>query len=195
MGMLLCLTTCIAVVLGGGCAPGGSSFTVIDHRPGGESQRFVERFDEAYYDTGADGNVVIVLRTVTPSQIHAGQPITQTVVLRTFWRDIPGKAQDNPTRINATASYAVLVGQSGTAFEGGGSVFCSENDAKDTLTGSLDYAILTPTRTIKDPNPIFANVELSGTFVAYRNSRVVTRLANELDNTFGPVPPSAAAGR
>ncbi len=193
--MRLIATICAAAVSAVGCAPRGTTFTVVDHRPDGESRRYVEAFSEAYYDTAPDGNVTVVLRSVTPSLVHAGQPITQTIVLRSFWRHVPGKAQDHPTRINATVSYAVLVGPAGTAFEGGGAVFWSENDAGDTLSGSVDYAVLAPTRTLKDPDPLFTNVELSGDFIARRHSRMTTRLANQLDGTFGPLPAGSAHGR
>lgn len=167
-----------------GCSAAPSAFDIVDHRKSGETRRYREAFDEAYYDMDSSGGLTLVLRR---SQTSRGDlpDITQVVVVKSIWRSIPGTTIAQDTQINGTVTYAVLSGRAGTTFEGAGSLFYSSNPRSDELSGSLDLATLQPRRRIGGDEPVFDRAELSGEFCAKRDPRRVRRIVNDLERQFG----------
>lgn len=167
-----------------GCAATPSVLDIVDHRSSGETRRYHEAFDEAYYDVDSSGGLTLVLRR---SQAARGSlpDVTQIVVVKSVWRSIPGTTIAQDTQINGTVIYAVLSGRSGTTFEGAGSLFYTPDPKSDELSGSLDLATLQPRRRMGGDDPIFDRAEVSGQFVARRNPRNVRRIANDLERQFG----------
>jgi hypothetical protein len=171
----------------GGCAPTVSRFFVTDHRDGGEAKAYSETFDEAYYRKCADGNVDVVLRRSAPGAGDPGEIITQVIHLRSLWRSIPGTTVAESSQINAAVCYMIELGGSGATFEGTGSLFFDESADGKTLTGSLDYALLKPTRRTGQGPDVFNRAELSGTFTARHDPRRTVRGINQIERTF-PAP-------
>jgi hypothetical protein len=171
-----------------GCAQRHSTFDIVDYRSDGEVRRFHETFEEAYYSTGGDGNIDIILRRSEPTSQDAREEITQVIRIRTVWRSLPGKTVAHSTQINGTISYIVLGPNGGTAFEGTGSVFFKENRKQDEIEGSLDIALLRPLRKVDEGQPIFEMAELRGKFRAIRDTRRVVRMKNDTERLLGPLP-------
>jgi hypothetical protein len=184
----LCLLAALPICLGG-CSVRTSRFEIIDFRKSGQLEQYHEVFDEAYYDIDGNGHVEIVLRRTDLSETDPGQEITQMVHLRTVWRSIPGETVASRTQINGTVCYLIRSGRTGATFEGAGSVFCKENRRKDTLKGTLELALLRPTRRLTGERPLFERAQLAGEFRAKRDRRRVVRLVNEMNRQFGPLPP------
>jgi hypothetical protein len=174
-----------------GCAVRPSTFEIVDYRDPGDAKRYQESFDEAYYDLDNHGNVNIVLRRSGAGEGGgAGESdVAQVIRIRSVWRPVPGRTVSHATQINATVSYFIASGRVGDAFEGAGSVFFSQGRGKNTLTGTLDHAVLRPKRQLAPGEPLFARAELSGEFRAIRDRRQVVRIINETDRRFGPLPP------
>jgi hypothetical protein len=168
-----------------GCAPDLSTFQITDHRPGEPAEEYREEFDEGYYDLSPDGNVDVVLRRVSSSTVERGRRITQIIHLRTFWRSIPGRTVANETQLNGTVRYMIRLGRSAAMFEGAGSLFFSESDSENMIEGSLDHALLSPTRRLASAPEVFQHAELRGRFRAEHNPRFVTRIIHEMERTFG----------
>ena len=180
------LAVTLASALTAGCRSGESRFEVVDYRSDGEPCRYHESFEEAYYTTELDGNMTIVLRRQEPTVDDSRESISQIVRIATFWRSQPGRTIADSTQINGTVSYAIIGPGGGTAYEGTGSVFFEENRDRNELEGSLDQALLSPVRTIKEGQPIFEKAQLKGKFQAVRDRRQVVRIMNETNRLFGP---------
>ncbi len=177
---------CLCVIVSTGCSTHASRFKVVDHRRSGPPREYREVFDEAYYYVDAYDNAEIVLRRSEPSEADPDQTITQVIHIRSVWRSIPGVTVAHTSQINATVSYFIISGHLGAAFEGAGSVFFDENEHKGTLAGSLDLALLSPTRHLSSAGAIFERAELKGEFRAKRNRRRVDRVVHEMNRLFGP---------
>jgi hypothetical protein len=168
-----------------GCAPEFSTFQITDHRPGEPVERYHEEFDEGYYDLDPDGNVDVVLRRVSSSTPDRGRKITQIIHLRSHWRSIPGRTVADETQLNGTVRYMIRLGRAAAMFEGAGSLFYHETDTEDVIEGSLDHALLSPTRRLAAAPEVFQHAELTGHFRAEYNPRFVTRIIHEMERTFG----------
>ena len=172
------------IIAQAGCAPTVSQFFVKDYRAGGESKAYTETFDEAYYRKLADGNVEIMLRRTARGIDHPAETITQVIHLRSLWRSIPGTTVAESSQINAAVCYMIEVGGSAATFEGTGSLFFNESKNGQTITGSLDYALLKPTRRIGHGPDVFTRAELRGTFTAHNDPRRTIRGINQIARTF-----------
>ena len=171
----------LAALLTAGCAPQPSTFRITDHRQGAQATRYRETFEEAYYDLKPEGNIDVVLRRVSPNSSEPGRTITQVIHLRSFWRSIPGRTTAEATQINGTVRYLIRTAHGAVIFEGTGSVFFQESAAEGEITGSLEYALLSPTHRPGTAPGLFENAELTGEFHAVRNPRQVVRLVNEME--------------
>ena len=169
-----------------GCARSGSVFEIVDYRPDGPPHRYQEVFSEAFYEFDGTGNVDVVLRRSQPSAERADLEITQIIHLRSVWRPIPGETVADRTQINGTVTYCIISGNLGATFEGAGSIFFTHNERKDLLKGSLDLAMLRPTRQLTSTSDFFDKAELSGRFTARRDGRRVRRIVNDINRRFGP---------
>lgn len=178
VGALLLMT------VAAGCTATPSRFYVTDHRPGGDARVYTESFHDAFYRQRPDGNVDVILRRSAPGAAAGGQPITQVIHLRSLWRSIPGTTVAESSQINAAVCYMIEVGPTGATFEGIGSLFFDESDDGQTLTGTLDDALLKPTRRIGHGPDVFARAQLRGTFTAKNDPRRTVRGMNEIERTF-----------
>ncbi|MGB2987339.1 MAG: hypothetical protein WBE26_15850 [Phycisphaerae bacterium] len=172
-----------------GCSVRASTFEIVDYREPGKAKRYRETFDEGYYDLDEHGNVDVVLRRAAPGESDPKQTITQTIHIRSVWRSIPGETVAHRTQLNGTVSYHIVAGRIGATFDGAGSVFFNLNYRKDSLTGTLDLAVLRPKRQLATGSSLFKRAELKGEFHATRDPRRVVRIINEMDRLFGPLPP------
>lgn len=171
-----------------GCTPFTSTFSVVDYRLGEGPSRFVETFPEAYYDLDSEGRASVVLRRTTPGKLESTGAITQVIYMRSFWRPVPGVNISDATQINATVSYVILMGESASSYDGTGMVYFKENKSEDAIIGSLDLAVLRPTRQAGNGAALFQNAEVAGRFRARRDGRQVTRIINEMESIVGPLP-------
>lgn len=169
-----------------GCAGSKSVFEIVDYRPGTPPSRYQEVFSEAYYQFDGSGNVDVVLLRTQPSEDWPDLDITQIIHLESVWRPIPGETVAERTQINGMVTYCIISGNLGATFEGAGSIFFSHNARKDRLEGSLDLAMLRPTRQLTSTSDYFTKAELSGRFIARRDGRRVTRIVNDIERRFGP---------
>ncbi len=171
-----------------GCAAPTSRFTIVDHREMGAPRTYGETFDEAFYHIDAQQNLQLVLRREQPSASDPRTKIVQLISIRSLWRPIPGRTNAESGQINGTVAYAILSGERGATFEGAGSVFFEPPGGTGLLHGTLDRAVLRPTRSRGGDEGLFRHAELSGSFAAVRDRRQVVRLTNELNRLFGPMP-------
>ncbi len=172
-----------------GCSVRPSGFEIVDYQDGGVAKRYSETFDEAYYDLDPQGNVNIVLRREGGREGAGRSEVKQIICIRGVWRPVPGRTGTHSTQINATVSYYIVGGRIGDTLEGAGSVYFTQNRKEDTLSGTLEHAVLRPQRQLAPGEPLFARAELSGEFLAIRDRRQVVRIMNDADRLFGPLPP------
>lgn len=178
----------LTILFGGACATPRSRLQVVDFSQDGTVNRYVENFDEAYYDIDAHGNIDLILRQIHTGRMSDEPDLTQIVHVRSVWRSIPGQTIAHYDQINATVNYAILAGVTGHTFEGAGSVFFKSRKGKDVLTGELGRAVVKPSRQTSPTRPLFSTAELSGSFRAIRNPRQVKLIKNELRRIFGSHP-------
>ena len=172
----------------GGCTKVStvSVIRVVDHREGGASERFIESFNEAWYDLDEHGNVDLVLRRSARPHEGTNSPLNQIVHIRSVWRSVPGRTPSQRTQINGTITYYLVSGRTGTAYDGAGSIFFKEKRGR--LIGAIELAKLRPTRHLISSSPLFARAEVSGEFTAVRDRRRVVQLVNDMNRLFGPAP-------
>ncbi|UCE61243.1 MAG: hypothetical protein JSU63_05735 [Phycisphaerales bacterium] len=171
-----------------GCAARSSTFDILDYREGGPARRYRETMKEAYFDVDGQGNVDIVLRRSEPGLEDSTTDIAQVIHLRTVWRSIPGNTVAERAQINGTVRYHILQGGIGATFEGAGAIFCTLDQEKNALSGTLDRALLKPTRRLNAGADIFKHAQLTGAFRARRDHRRVARIINDMERLFGPHP-------
>ncbi|MEK6798872.1 MAG: hypothetical protein AABZ12_07910 [Planctomycetota bacterium] len=168
-----------------GCTRPRSTMILTDFSDAGQPRKYRETFDEAYFDIDAGGNLNLVLRRRPSSR--GGEPgLTQMLHVRTVWRSIPGKTVAEPTQINSLLTYSIQSGGLGSTFEGAGAVLFDVRRRRGELNGTIDHAVLKPTRQLAAGEPLFPRAEISGRFTAKRDPFQVVRLMNELERTFGP---------
>lgn len=168
------------------CSVTPSTFTITDYRAFGGSKQYQESFDEGYYDIDPQGNINVVLRSVSESSAGPGHEIAQVVLLRTLWRSVPGETVAAETQLNATVGYYILTGRAGAAYEGAGSVFYKKKNRKPVVTGTLDLASIKPTRSLAIGQELFERGTLRGRFTAVHDPRRVVAIINEMNQRFGP---------
>jgi hypothetical protein len=158
---------------------------IVDLSEAANPRRYQETFDESFYDVDGHGNVHVVLRGRTSEQ-NGRAELVQTVRIRSVWRGAPSEPVSDPSQINAVVSFFVTGENVGDSLEGGGAFHFSEDG--ETLTGSLDRAVLRPMRQIVPGEPLFTHAEICGEFRAKRDARRVVQIANEAERRFGPLP-------
>ncbi len=169
-----------------GCSAPVSRFQIIDHAGSQETHRYRATFVEAYYDIDGLGNLDLILRRGPDLRGGDGSEVTQLLRIRSVWKSIPGMTNANATQVNGTICYALVGGDTGTTFEGAGSVFFDHNADKGTLWGTVEWALLKPQRRLSSAKPLFSHAEISGEFYAVRDRQKVVRMANEIDRLFRP---------
>jgi len=162
---------------------------MVDYREAARPRDYREEFPEAYYDVDDEGNIDIVLRQAADASEKDHGAFSQVVYLRAFWTPIPGRTVADATQINACVSYMVIGAGFGAAFEGAGALFFKQNRRGDEIKGKLERASLRPVRALRGASPPFDRTELSGEFRAVRDRRRVSRIVNEMNREFGPLPP------
>ena len=172
-----------------GCSVRPTTFAIVDYSQSGRAKRYVETFDEAYYDVTAQGDVDIVVHRSASGTTNSDQPVTQIIHIKSFWRPIPGMTVAHSTQINATVTYSIVSGSFGTVLEGAGALFFKEDRRKRRLTGTLESATLRPARRAAAGEPLFKRAELTGTFNARRDPRRVAHLIQETKAPLGVPPP------
>ncbi len=161
---------------------------VVDYRSQSAPLHSYEDFDEAYYGSGPDGMVEVVLRKQSQSAARPTESIVQIVHVRTFWKAQPGRTYADDTMINAHVSYVIFDGGSGVAYDGGGFFRYTEDSTDGVLTGTLTGGDLQPLRINGTGLRVFDRASISGRFKAYRDRRRATRIANHVNRALGPPP-------
>lgn len=178
----------LGTILFGGCGAPSSRLSVIDFSEDGSANRYVEDFDEAYYDIDAHGNIDLILRRTHSGRMSGEPDLTQIVHVHGVWRSIPGQTIAHDEQINATVNYAIRSAATGHTFEGAGSIFFKSREGKDVLTGQLGRAVLKPVRQVSQTRPVFSRAEVSGSFRAIRDPHHVVLIKNDLRRIFGARP-------
>lgn len=173
------------------CASDPNRFNIVDVRQDGLRRTYTESFEEGYFRINDTGTIDVILRRMEPSAAPDDQ-VTQLVHLHGVWRSIPGRTVAESTQVNGTVVYAVEIGRSGSTYEGGGSIFFTMHDDGEEVRGSLDRALLRPTRRLAASADVFEYVELRGAFRARRDDRQTVRMLNEIDRRFRTTPPRPA---
>ena len=189
--MTLTALALAAVALNQGCSGNQTRFEITNYLGVGQTEYYHEFFDDCFYATGEAGNVDLVLRRcVAPGQdCNVEGHLTQIVHVRTVFRAVPGRTHADSTMINGLVSYAIITDHGAVCFEGGGFLFCEENQHEKTLHGQLELSKLHPTRRVGQIGDIFDRAELKGTFTARPDRKKVVEILNEMDRLFGLRPP------
>lgn len=161
-----------------GCAVDSAQIQITERPSTFETRRYQETFDEAYYDLSASGNLRLVLRKRRPASMDSDE-LTQTIVVESVWRSLPGVTVAERSQINGTVTYGLAGQRIVQNLTGAGSVFYYENDAGDRLTGSLAHV------TLESQSPdlgdgFLQRVELCGDFSASRNPHQALQITNEI---------------
>jgi hypothetical protein len=143
-----------------GCAVDSAHIQITERPNTRETRRYQETFDEAYYDLSSSGVLRLVLRKRQPASLE-GDELTQTIVVESVWRPIPGVTIAHGTQINGTVTYGLSGQRIVQNLTGAGSVFYYENDAGDRLTGTLGHVTLESVDP-KTGDGFLQRVELSG---------------------------------
>jgi len=160
-----------------GCAVDSASIQITERPNTLETRRYQETFDEAFYDLSPSGNLCLVFRKRQPAG-RQGRELTQTIVVESLWRSLPGVTIAHSTQINAIVTYGLAGEQLVQTLSGAGSVFFEQNDAGDRLTGTLPHVTLESKSTAMGDG-FLQRVELCGEFSARRDSFQALRIANE----------------
>ena len=161
-----------------GCAVDSAHIQIVERPSTLETRRYQETFDEAYYDLSSSGNLRLVLRKRQPASIE-GDELTQTIVVESVWRSVPGVTVADRTQINGTVTYGLAGQRIVQTLTGAGSVFYYENDAGDRLTGTLAHVTL-ESEAPKAGEGFLQRIELCGDFSARRDPRQALHFANEI---------------
>lgn len=166
------------VALLSGCVSDYGQIEIVERPNAIETRRYKETFDEAYYDIDRMGNLRLALRKHRSASLE-GQELTQTIVVESVWRSIPGVSVMHPTQINGTVRYELAGRAISQHLIGAGSVFMFENDARNRLDGSFsNVTLVSPTPAEGDG--FLQRVELSGKFSARRDPHQALRLVNDV---------------
>lgn len=160
-----------------GCAVDTASIQITERPNTLETRRYQESFDEVYYDLTDSGNLRLVFRKHQPAS-QEGDDLTQTIVVESLWRSVPGTTHAHRTQINGTVTYGLLAPKIGQMLTGAGSVFFEENKARDRLTGTLAHVTLESRGSTADDG-FLQRIELNGTFSARRDPCKALQIANE----------------
>ncbi len=169
-----------------GCAEQTTRFHIVDYRDAQQVERYSQSFDQCYYRHDPAGNLDVVIRRSAKSD--DGQPVTQLIHMRTFWRVQPGRTYAESSMINATVSYLISSWSVGAAFEGSGFLSFKTNRRRDRIDGRLELSFLTPQRRLGQADKLFERAELSGEFSAELDEAKVVSILNEMTRLFGPLP-------
>ena len=167
----------LAIALPAGCAVDSASIQIVERPNTLETRRYQETFDEAFYDLSPSGELCLVFRKRQPAG-RQGRELTQTIVVETLWRSMPGVTIAHSTQINAIVTYGLAGEQIVQTLSGAGSVFFEQNDAGDRLTGTLPHVTL-ESKSAAMGDGFLQRVELCGEFSARRDSLQALRIANE----------------
>lgn len=168
-------------LISAGCAVDTASIQIVERPNTLETRRYQETFDEACYDLSASGNLRLVFRKRMAAGA-SGDELTQTIVVETLWRSMPGITSAHRTQINGTVTYSLAGQKLVQNLSGAGSIFFEENKARDRLTGTLAYVTL-ESQGPEGDDGFLHRIELSGTFSASRNPSKAIHLANETKRT------------
>jgi hypothetical protein len=172
---------CIAVTLGSaGCHPRTTHIRIEDFsHPDGPRSLFQD-FDDAYYKLDAAGDLDLLLRRHSPSEAIPTEHITQTILVRTYWRPIPGTTHVESSMINAKITYVIQSGRAMRVYEGNGFVSFSEHRKDRSLSGRIESGHLRPTGEIGDPPHPFGRARIEGVFRALNDPRRATRILTDV---------------
>ncbi|UCG34209.1 MAG: hypothetical protein JSU68_06150 [Phycisphaerales bacterium] len=174
---LLCIATTLGIA---GCQPRTTRIRIQDFsHPDGPRSLFQE-FDDAYYQLDAAGDLNLLLRRRSPSEAIPTEHITQTILVRSYWRPIPGTTRVESSMINAKITYVIQSGRATRVYEGNGFVSFSEHQKGQSLSGRIESGQLRPTGEIGDPPHPFGRARIEGTFRAIRKPRRGTAILTDI---------------
>lgn len=182
------MVTAIIALSAGACRSRDIRFHVTNFDAAGDTQEFFESFDECYYTIDPSGNLDLVARRDVRTDDPDVGEITQVVLLRTVYRNVPGAMASDRTMINTVITYAILGSDGGACYEGAGFVYFREKPRRRRLLGELELSTVRPHRRVGKPTIIFDRAELTGSFTATENRRMVVHIINELRRVFGEMP-------
>lgn len=171
-----------------GCRSREVRFQVTNFDVAGDKEEFFEAFDECYYTIDPSGNLDLVARRHTRTDDPGVGEITQIVLIRTVYRNVPGAMASDSTMINSVITYTILGPDGGACYEGAGFVYFREKPRSGKLVGELELSTVRPHRRVGKPTIIFDRAELTGSFEATENRRKVIHIVNELRRVFGEMP-------
>lgn len=180
------LTACCLVSGLIGCSERSTRFRIVNYPADGGSASFHQEFDECYYCFDGHQNLEIIAKRASRTDNEV--PTTQVVHIRTFWLPRPGITYAEPTMINATVSYQILVGPDGATFGGSGFLSFKEKLKKGILTAHLELSSLSPQRRVGQGERLFERATLEGELFANRDRQKVLEIVNQMSRTFGPMP-------
>ncbi len=161
-----------------GCATDSARIQITERPSTLEVRRYQETFDEAYYDLGPSGNLRLVLRKRQPASMERDE-LTQTIVVESVWRSLPGVTVADRSQINGTVTYGLAGERIVQNLSGAGSVFYYENDAGNRLTGTLAHVTL-ESQSPELGDGFLQRIELCGDFSASRNPHQALHVTNEI---------------
>ena len=180
---------CLAAFLVSGCQPRSTRIRIQDFLHPQAPRSLYQEFDEAYYQLDAAGSLQLVLRRQVPSEAIPTENITQIILVKTYWRPIPGRTYAESTMINAKLTYLIQSGRACRAYQGNGFVSFTEDRKGQTLSGRIESANLKPTGEMGHPPHPFGKAQLEGTFRALRKPRRATAVLTDLTRTMQKLRP------
>ncbi|MCK6484354.1 MAG: hypothetical protein HUU22_00160 [Phycisphaerae bacterium] len=183
-----------------GCAPKENRIVVDALEDSARPRQFHERFDDAFFSFDGRDRWTIVLHSRRPAAADPAHDVEQILILKLFWRPIPGTTFADSTQTDALITYGLITAGACIAYEGAGFVYFSRSRDGTRLVGSIESSNLAPDRKLGEPADIFGRCRVTGRFVARRDFSKVAELVSRLNQRVGPPtpkrePPPAAEPR
>lgn len=172
-----------------GCAPRENRIIVDSLDESAHPRQLSERFDDACFSFDGRDRWTIVLHSRRPAAADPAHDVEQILILKLFWRPIPGTTFADSTQTDALITYGLITAGACIAYEGAGFVYFSQSRDGSRLQGSIESSNLAPARRQGEPADIFGRCGVTGRFVAHRNSSRVAELAGLLNQRLGPPTP------
>ena len=189
MGVALVLLTLLS-----GCSANQPALTVQRDR---SAEKFISRFDRAYFSQASDGqlNVVLItdgagaLATIDrPLETGTTASVRQIVLLRVLWQQTRGLRLDNPSASNATVQWHVISSPDDrVTYTGSGWVQAQiDGDEAEIDLRNANVSIAQIVGNINDP---LKRATLDGVLTAKRSDLAVKSYLDELADLAPPKSP------
>lgn len=186
-GLVAALTAAAA------CAPRDTRFRVVAFKNTGTEEQYEQAFADGTF--GIDNQNRFSVAFERDDSETGDATSNQLLLLRVFWRPLPGITYAEETQTNAHIIYCLHRGPDVITYEGAGFVYFTLSRDGLTMRGRIESSSLVPARVSGQPEDYFGPCHLTGRFTAESDQRRTADAHRSLRQRVGPpVGSTAAAG-